>query len=162
MEHPMHLLLSRRAFVVGAALALSPAGASAQSSPRITVTKDPTCGCCSGWVDHLRASGFTVAVVESADLARVKARLGIPEDLASCHTAEVGGYAVEGHVPASAITRLLKERPPAKGLAVPGMPIGSPGMEMQGTPSEEYAVVLFGPSGRSTYARFKGAAELRA
>jgi hypothetical protein len=126
----------------------------------IRVTKDPGCGCCGEWVEHLRAEGFAVSVTDTARLNPVKARLGVPQDLWSCHTAQVEGYVVEGHVPAVAIRRLLAERPEAAGLAVPGMPIGSPGMEVEGSPPEEYTVVLFGGFGRRTYGRFKGAAEL--
>jgi len=96
--------------------------------PKIVVTKDPNCGCCGGWVDHMKAAGFPVEVVTTPQVNRVKARLGVPDALASCHTAEVGGYVVEGHVPADAVKRLLADKPQAKGLAVPGMPVGSPGM----------------------------------
>jgi hypothetical protein len=126
----------------------------------VAVTKDPGCGCCGGWVDHLKAAGFPVEVTETAEVNRVKARLGVPQALAACHTAEVGGYVVEGHVPASAIRRLLAERPQAKGLAVPGMPVGSPGMEVEGTAPETYTVVLFGPAGQRTFGRYRGAAEI--
>lgn len=154
------LALTRRAFVLGgAALAVWPAVAASQSL-RIVVTKDPSCGCCSGWVEHLRANGFIATVIETADVGPAKRRLGVPEDLASCHTAEIAGYAIEGHVPAPAIMRLLKERPRARGLAVPGMPIGSPGMEVEGRPPQEYDVILFGPAGQRVYSRFKGAVEL--
>jgi hypothetical protein len=132
----------------------------AQSPRSVTVSKDPNCGCCVGWVEHLRSSGFTVEVRDVTDLGPVKARLGVPVDLGACHTAEVAGYVIEGHVPASAIQRLLRERPQAKGLAVPGMPVGSPGMEVPGSPSEEYAVILFGPQ-RRTFARYRGSRELR-
>ena len=86
----------------------------------------------------------------------MKVRLGVPDDLASCHTAEVGGYVIEGHVPADAIKRLLAEKPQAKGLAVLGMPIGSPGMEVEGVEDDTYDVVLFGPAGQKTFARYKG------
>ena len=120
----------------------------------ITVHKDPNCGCCSGWVDHLRAAGFSVDAQDTTDLARVKQQHGVPPELASCHTAIVGGYVVEGHVPALAIRRLLAERPDAKGLAVPGMPVGSPGME--GRTPQPYAVVLFGPDKQSLFMRFLG------
>jgi hypothetical protein len=120
----------------------------------ITVHKDPTCGCCAGWVRHLQRAGFTTDVVETRDLDPVKRRLGVPDDLAACHTAEVSGYVVEGHVPASAVKRLLAERPSATGLAVPGMPVGSPGME--GGEPEVYEVVMFGPNGRRPYMRFRG------
>jgi hypothetical protein len=120
----------------------------------ITVHKDPNCGCCSKWVDHLRAAGFSVDAQDTTDLARVKQEHGVPPELASCHTAIVGGYVIEGHVPALAIRRLLAERPDAKGLAVPGMPIGSPGME--GGAPQPYVVVLFGPAEQSPYMRFLG------
>ena len=120
----------------------------------ITVHKDPSCGCCSGWVQHLQKAGFDTKVVDTRDLDAVKRRLGIPDDLAACHTAEVAGYIIEGHVPAAALKRLLAEKPNATGLAVPGMPIGSPGME--GGRPEKYDVVLFGPEGRRTYMSFIG------
>jgi hypothetical protein len=120
----------------------------------ITVHKDPTCGCCSGWVEHLQKAGFATKVVDTRDLDAVKRRLGVPDELAACHTAQLSGYIVEGHVPAAALRRLLAEKPQAKGLAVPGMPVGSPGME--GGPPEKYDVVLFGPHGRRTYMSFIG------
>jgi hypothetical protein len=121
--------------------------------PSITVTKDPNCGCCTGWAEHLKQAGFPVRIVETSDLQPVKARLGVPAELASCHTAEVAGYVVEGHVPASAIMRLLREKPKAIGLAVPGMPVGSPGME--GAPAEDYDVVLFAPGLARTFERYR-------
>jgi hypothetical protein len=105
-------------------------------------------------VEHLEKAGFRTKVLETKDLDAVKKRLGVPDDLAACHTAEVSGYVVEGHVPAAALKRFLAEKPNAMGLAVPGMPIGSPGME-GGTP-EPYEVVLFGPAGRRSYMRFVG------
>ena len=120
----------------------------------ITVHKDPTCGCCSGWVQHLQKSGFDTKVLDTRDLDAVKKRLGVPDDLAACHTAEVAGYIIEGHVPAAALKRFLAEKPNATGLAVPGMPIGSPGME--GGRPEKYDVVLFTPNGRRTYMSFIG------
>lgn len=95
-------------------------------------------------------------VRETAEINRIKVQLGVPTDLASCHTAEVGGYVIEGHVPADAIKRLLVEKPQAKGVAVPGMPVGSPGMEVAGVANDTYEVVLFGPSGQSTFARYQG------
>jgi hypothetical protein len=120
----------------------------------ITVHKDPTCGCCSGWVEHLQKAGFGTKVFDTREFEPVKRRLGVPDDLAACHTAEVAGYIIEGHVPAAALKRFLAEKPNASGLAVPGMPIGSPGME--GGPPEKYDVVLFGPHGRRTYMSFIG------
>jgi hypothetical protein len=153
-------MLDRRRFLTlfAAAGAISATqGAVAQAPlPKVVVTKDPNCGCCGGWVDHMRAAGFPVVVVATPQVNRLKSRLGVPDDLASCHTAEVGGYVVEGHVPADAVKRLLAEKPMAKGLAVPGMPVGSPGMEVPGADADSYEVVLFGPSGRSTYARYQG------
>ena len=113
----------------------------------VTVYKVPTCGCCTKWVDHLKENGFQVTVhdVESTD--EYSARSGVPETARSCHIGVVAGYAVEGHVPAADILRLLKERPKAKGLAVPGMPVGSPGMDFPGGPPGEYTVVLIGEDG---------------
>jgi hypothetical protein len=153
-------MLDRRRFLTvlgttGAVLAMKPALADA-GLPKVVVSKDPSCGCCSGWVDHLKAAGLPVEVHETAGINRVKVRLGVPDDLASCHTAEVGGYVIEGHVPADAIKRLLAEKPQAKGLAVLGMPIGSPGMEVEGVEDDTYDVVLFGPAGPKTFARYKG------
>jgi hypothetical protein len=124
----------------------------------VTVYKDPSCGCCSGWARHLTAAGFSVRVIETKDVGAVRARLGVPDELASCHTAEIGGYAIEGHVPAPAIMRLLRERPTAKGLAVPGMPTGAPGMD--GSSRDTYEVILFGDGGQKTFARYRGAEEI--
>jgi hypothetical protein len=132
----------------------------AASPPKIKVTKDPNCGCCGGWVDHLKAAGFAVEVAETGALDQVKAKLGVPNDLAACHTAEIEGYVIEGHVPAVAIRRLLSEKPQAKGLAVPGMPVGSPGMEVAGAQADVYDVVLFGAFGKRVFARFEGGHEL--
>jgi hypothetical protein len=151
--------ITRRRLAAGLsalAVAASARPSWAETLPKVSVAKDPSCGCCSGWVDHMRAAGFPVEVVETAEINRVKARLGVPQDLASCHTAEVGGYVVEGHVPAAAVKRLVAEKPQARGLAVPGMPVGSPGMEVEGAAPETYDVVLFGPAGRSTFARYRG------
>jgi hypothetical protein len=107
----------------------------------VRVYRSPSCGCCGGWVDHLRAGGFDVAVEMLDDVSPVAERLGVPERLRSCHTGEAGGYFVEGHVPAADIERLLRERPDARGIAVPGMPIGSPGMEM-GNRRDSYHTLL--------------------
>src|SRR5918997_2409685 len=150
------LPISRRTFLAGilASPVAGPSLGAAETLPKMVVTKDPTCGCCMAWVEHARAAGFTVDVVESPEINRLKARLGVPGDLASCHTAEIGGYVIEGHVPASMVKRLLAEKPQAKGLAVAGMPVGSPGMEVEGMEPDAYAVVLFGPLGRRVFARF--------
>jgi len=132
----------------------------AEALPKVVATKDPTCGCCSGWTDHIRAAGFPVEVIETADLSEVKTRLSIPRELASCHTAEVGGFVVEGHVPASVVKRLLDQKPDARGLAIPGMPVGSPGMEVKGEAPDTYDVSLFGPAGQRVFARFRGEQEV--
>lgn len=152
--------LSRRVVLAGLAgspllLAWARAGAAADL-PKMVVFKDPSCGCCADWVDHVRAAGFPAEVIESAEMNAHKLRLRVPAALASCHTAEVGGYVVEGHVPAEAIVRLLDLRPAATGLAVPGMPVGSPGMEVPGMAPDAYDVVLFGPGGQSRFARYRG------
>ena len=112
------------------------------SLPLVVVHKTPTCGCCGLWVDHVREAGFPVEVHDMDDLGPVKQRLGIPYGKGSCHTAEVDGYAIEGHVPASDIKRLLEEKPDALGLVLPGMPMGSPGMEMPDGRSQPYTVEL--------------------
>jgi hypothetical protein len=128
-----------------------PAGAQQRA---VLVHKDPNCDCCAGWAQHLKDNGFAVTVDESADLQVVRKRLGVPADLAACHTAEIDAYVIEGHVPALAVRRLLQERPKAIGLAVPGMPAGSPGME--GGLAQEYDVVLFGVDGSRRFMRFVG------
>lgn len=103
------------------------------AQPEITVYKSPTCGCCEAWVEYLRAEGFQVKAIDQKELNSLKKRLGVEPEMASCHTAVVDGYVLEGHVPAAPIRRLLAERPGIKGLAVPGMPLNSPGMgEMDG------------------------------
>jgi len=127
----------------GAAALLRGLGSSpASAAPAVTVWKAESCGCCGAWVDHMRKAGFPVTVHTVDDVDPVKARLGVPERLQSCHTAEVDGYVLEGHVPADSVARLLRERPAAKGIAVPGMPQGSPGMETG--VKDPYHVVLFG------------------
>ncbi|WP_084399120.1 DUF411 domain-containing protein [Henriciella aquimarina] len=119
----------------------------------VTVHKTPWCGCCSAWASHLRKEGFDIVIREQEDLAPVRARLGVPDALRSCHTGEVDGYAIEGHVPAREIRKLLDERPDAHGLSVPGMPIGSPGMEAGGR-VDAYQVLLIGEDGHETYASY--------
>ena len=120
----------------------------------ITVYKSPTCGCCKEWVKHLQANGFSVKAHDVADITAQKTANGVPAKLASCHTAKVDGYVIEGHVPASDIKRLLKERPAVSGLAVPGMPVGSPGME-QGEHKDRYEVLTFDKQGKTgVFARY--------
>jgi hypothetical protein len=147
-------MLSRRrfSFAAAAVLLLGPLSrAHAQQLPLMTVYKDPACGCCGEWVKHIQANGFRVETREVADVTPVRRRYGVPEYLASCHTAVVGGYAIEGHVPASDIRRLLRERPKVTGLAVPGMVAGSPGME-QGPP-QPYATLAFDDRRSCIFAR---------
>jgi hypothetical protein len=139
--------IARRAVLAGltvavASTAVSPAAA--DDRPPMKVFKDPNCGCCSGWATHMTDAGFAVTVVEAEDLKRVRSQAGVPAELAGCHTAEVGGYIVEGHVPAVAVRRLLATRPTATGIAAPGMPMGSPGMESPDP--ETFEVFLFGPA----------------
>lgn len=129
-------------------LALAAAVASAQTLPEVVMHKDPNCGCCSAWAEHLEANGFRVKTVVSNDMESVKRRFAVPQRLTSCHTAKVGNYVIEGHVPASAIRRLLREQPALAGLAVPGMPAGSPGMETPGR-TDPYDVLAFDGAGRS-------------
>jgi len=126
--------MKKRLFIQSVAMLAAAGGTAlgmplfAQTKPLVEVWKDPNCGCCGDWVNHMQASGFQVQVHDTGN-APARKRLGVPEKMGSCHTALVAGYALEGHVPASEIHRLLKERPRAIGLAVPGMPVGSPGMD---------------------------------
>lgn len=101
----------------------------AQAAERVEVFKSPYCGCCEKWVEHMRSAGFVVVTKNVNDVASVRKSTGMPEQFSSCHTAKVGGYVLEGHIPAADVKRMLKEKPNAIGLAVPGMPQGSPGME---------------------------------
>ena len=143
--------MRRRTFVVSVLAAPLFVGAARAESRLVRVAKTPQCGCCSGWVEHLRAAGYETEVreVEQAALDALKRELGIAPEHASCHTAVVDGYVVEGHVPAEDIRRLLAERPGARGLAVPGMPVGSPGMEMGGA-HEPYDTLLIDMDGRAS------------
>lgn len=121
-------------------------------APVMEVTKDPGCGCCDKWAEHFRTAGFTVNVKEDAERRAHKARLGIPAEFQTCHTGIVEGYVVDGHVPADLVRKMLAEKPAIRGLAVPGMPIGSPGME--GPNPQPYDVIAFTKDGQKTvYAR---------
>lgn len=128
--------------------AMTPAPAGAL--PQVIVHKSASCGCCTLWVEHMQKAGFTVEVRENDNLNPIKERLGVPLGKESCHTAEVGGYFVEGHIPADDVKRLLADKPDAKGLVVPGMPLGSPGMEAPDGRTQPYAVELVGWDGRTT------------
>jgi hypothetical protein len=142
----------RRRFLLGLAGALAvgqPAWAATGPLPPVDVFKNPSCGCCGAWVDHLKAAGFQVRVTEVTDTAVVRKQQGMPEKFGSCHTARVGGYVLEGHVPAADVKRLLATRPQALGLAVPGMPVGSPGME-DGGRRDAFRVLLIDKAGRDS------------
>ena len=130
------------------ALASPPAAA---ELPEVHVYKSPTCGCCVKWIDHLRSNGFSVRATDVPDVTPIKLENGVAPELSACHTAFVGGYVVEGHVPAADVRRLLDERPDVAGLAVPGMPIGSPGME--GPNPEAYEVLSFGSQGIRVFSK---------
>jgi hypothetical protein len=152
----MNGTLDRRHLIVaGALFAAMGSGAANAKAPRpfsITVYKDPSCGCCSAWVDRLTSAGFKTVVEERADMAELKRKLGVPDEMTSCHTGVVDGYVIEGHVPPADIKRLLTTRPKAKGLAVPGMPVNSPGMEVEGAPNDTYTVWLFKANGTGSTA----------
>lgn len=148
------------ALAIGIGLMTRPSGEADASSftatgntvyPEIVVYKGPQCGCCEKWADHLVESGFEVKVKEVTDLDRIKEKYGIPPHLETCHTAVADGYIIEGHVPAASVKRLLDERPQVAGIVVPGMPIGSPGME-EGPPEnyEHYRVLTFDEGGNTT------------
>jgi len=147
-----YFVVDRRRFLAASA-ALLLAGPALAARDVIEVFKSSTCGCCTNWIGQLRANGFEVMAHDVDDITVSRARLGIPVALGSCHSARVGGYLIEGHVPAQDIQRLLRERPNAAGLAVPGMPRGSPGMESD--IRDPYDVLLFQPNGRyAVYQRY--------
>lgn len=129
-------------------LAAASPGATGAGGPMIEVWKSAACGCCTAWVQRMEAAGFAVRVTELEDVVPVKERLGVPPELSSCHTARVGGYVVEGHVPADDILRLLRARPAIAGIFLPGMPLGSPGMEAPR--SEAYEVFALDAQGRTS------------
>jgi hypothetical protein len=151
-------MMNRRGFLVatlaGAATVIARRASAAVplgrgvARPPVTVYKDASCGCCKKWVEHMQASGFTVTAHDNADMDALKDHYGVPSGVRSCHTALVGSYVVEGHVPATDVDRLLKEQPKVAGLAVPGMVMGSPGMD--GPTSKPYAVLAFQKTGATT------------
>jgi hypothetical protein len=154
-------MMTRR-LLLAAAAAVMAAPAGARSTGRVLrVWRDPGCGCCGGWVEHMRAAGFRVEDNLVPSPAPARRMLGTPPDLLACHAAAVDGYALEGHVPASAVLRLLTDRPAGiRGVAVPGMPPGSPGMEAPGQPEDTYDVIAFADGApHRTFMRFRGAQE---
>jgi len=141
------LVLGTVCAALGAVAGLS--AAPAPPGPQITVYKSPTCGCCKKWVEHLQAAGFQVTARDTSDLDAVMIRYAVPHDLGACHTAVVQGYVIEGHAPADLIARLLKERPKVAGLAVPGMPPASPGMDVSSPGAGRYDVLTFDRAGHT-------------
>jgi hypothetical protein len=137
-----------KALLGGGVLPLLPAVLIAATKPQITVYKTASCGCCKDWIVHLEQSGFAVLAHDVPGTGPYRERYGVPRALASCHTAVIDGYAIEGHVPADDIKRLITEKPKARGLSVPGMPVGSPGMEVRGERRDAFDVVLFDDDGR--------------
>src|ERR1051325_568832 len=141
--------MKRRSLLTMIPLLLVGASRVARAQQDATVYKDPTCGCCGKWVDLLRKEGFTVTANDARDMAAVKDKYGVPQPLRSRHTALINGYIVERHVPMADVKRLLQEKTAVAGLAVPGMPIGSPGMEVAGVSAQRYDVLAFGKDGKS-------------
>jgi len=143
---------------ITAALAITAAALlplrTATSAPEVVVYKSPTCGCCSAWIDHLQDNGFKVVSRDTSDLTTIKMQHGVTLELASCHTALVDGYVLEGHVPAADVKALLEQRPAITGLSVPGMPIGSPGME-QGDTKQPYDVAAFDKQGVKVFSSYR-------
>lgn len=151
------MITRRGLFTAGLAVLAVPGGARAEALPRLQVWRDPNCGCCGAWIDHMRTAGFAVEDNLVRSVAAARRVLGTPADLLSCHAALVEGFVLEGHVPALAVKRLLATRPPGiRGLAVPAMPIGSPGMEVPGTPPDTYDVIAFGDGPHRPFMRFHG------
>ncbi|MGV3711260.1 MAG: DUF411 domain-containing protein [Gemmatimonas sp.] len=142
-------LAKAAAAIVAVPAIAAPLRAATSAAPiEMKVWKDPNCGCCKEWIKHMQKAGFTVTSEDSTKMDAVKGRLGVPGALVSCHTATVADYVIEGHVPADVVQKMLREKPSARGLAVPGMPMGSPGME--GPTKDKYNVMLFDRLGKST------------
>lgn len=147
--------ISRRPLLTGLML-LATVPQAVAAMPTLEVWKMRGCSCCAGWAKHFEAVGFTTKIQEVDDVGSVRAELGVPADLGGCHTSKVEGYIIEGHVPVAAVERLLADRPAVLGLAVPGMPLGSPGMEIEGEPAEPYDVIAFAADGtRSVFMKVR-------
>lgn len=151
--------MRRRVLLAALPLPFLAPAARAQAATAVEVWRDPNCGCCGGWVERMAAAGFRPNVRVVQAVGPTRQMLGIPTDLMSCHVARVGGYALEGHVPPAAVRRLLAERPAGvRGLAVPAMPVGSPGMEVEGREPDTYDVIAFSADGtHRSWMRFRGA-----
>ncbi len=154
-RHKITAVAGTIALVGGVAIILNSLPTTSQASA-MTVYKSETCSCCGGWVDHMREAGFVIKVVSTDDLAPVKIQHGVPEGLWSCHTAVIDGHVIEGHVPAAGVSAFLKSSSEAKGVAVAGMPLGSPGMEAPGTTQEAYDAVSFGVGQPALFMTFRG------
>jgi hypothetical protein len=141
-------MITRRAFLVSASTLAMARPLHAAPPPAVTLYKSQECGCCEGHVSHLRRHGFTVTSKQTNELAEISRKAGVPPDLQGCHTAFIGDYVVEGHVPAEAINKLLAERPAIKGIALPGMPEGSPGMT--GAKTGPFVIYAIGQNGQSS------------
>ena len=148
-RHPHMPFCSKRRLLAGMAV-LTLARPASAAPVDFEVWKMRACGCCAAWAKHFEAAGFRTIVHEVDDVGEIRAAAGVPADLGGCHTAKVAGYVVEGHVPVAAVQRLLAERPAILGLAVPGMPLGSPGMEIEGEPAEPFNVIAFAADGSRT------------
>ena len=138
---------------VVAGVVLASVASYGQQKPKpipMSVYKSPSCGCCQKWVDYMRSHGFDPKVQDVENIGAVKLKLGVREEFSSCHTSEIGGYVVEGHVPVETVQRMLKERPKIAGIAVPNMPAGSPGMEVPGGRKEAYNILAFTSDGKTT------------
>lgn len=156
------LFATRRGVAMGALpLLAAPFPGPAAAAPLVEVWRDPHCGCCGAWVTHMREEGFPVSDSIVPSVHAIRRMLGTPADLLSCHAARVEGFVLEGHVPALAVRRLLETRPVGvRGLSVPGMPIGSPGMEVPGEAPDTYDVVAFGTGPHRAFMRFRGGVAL--
>lgn len=152
-----HATAAAIALVTGRRLDAASAKGATDAPPPMVVYKDPNCGCCTLWNEHMTAAGFRLQVKDTAQMAQVKGAIGVPAALQSCHTGVIAGYFIEGHVPADLVHKLLREKPAIAGLAVPGMPAGSPGME--GPPPERYQILAVSRTGTtSVYATRMGKA----
>lgn len=152
IRHPMVRRLAIAGVAIAALALTALLRAPSSAAPTVTVYKSASCGCCTKWIEHLRSAGFTVTAHDTDDLTSVATNMGVPFRLTSCHTARVGNYVIEGHVPADLIKKLLAEHPPLAGLAVPGMVTGSPGMEGPG--AQHYDIIAWDRQGKTTvYAR---------
>jgi len=137
-----------RTLLAATAIGLATLGHATAADDEVTMFKDPNCGCCGKWAEHMRANGFKVKEVATGEMGAIKRTAGVPQALGSCHTAKVGGYVVEGHVPAADVKRMVADKPAITGISAPGMPMGSPGMEGP-YPSDRYDVVSFDAAGKT-------------